>query len=336
MSNKAYSIEEVSYYFCKHKTIEVLGAKGPEKVQVYPAFPVPSERKDHSTAIRWARRQGVKPSHLKVANSPITNGRIASLSVRGQGGRAVQTIVEVDNKKLLVDMREAEFYPEILINGLDSGGYLRGDFAWVVNGGGHMSLIRHGSERWADAEAQALVRKAKPVKAKELEFGKAYKVVGGSEYVFLGRVNHPETGKKSFCFIESENRYGGRGFVTAASKSFAKQSRKRFEEIADFTTNENVEYGSYSWVNVVIRKTCPKLILKVDTHDVADLVGEAFPSNEEDFIREMQDTLNEQSLLFKTRMECSKLSPVLDRWGNLTAKAVPMPAWLGRIEAWPR
>lgn len=337
MSSKTYSLEEVTYYFSDPKTIEVLGAEGPESVKVYPTFPVPTERKDHTTALRWAasrKKNGQKTTALKTGNEPISGGRIAALSVRGQGGRAVRTIIEVDGKKLLVDMREAEFYPEILINGLDAGGYLRGEFAWVVNGGGHMTLIRHNSPKWAAAEAQAIVRKSKPIKAKELEFGKGYRTLGGNSYIYLGRIKNPRSGKKCFCFVESEFRYEGRTFSPLNSEAFEKQAKERFSEISEFATNDDLSYAEYSFVNVVLRPSIPKLIAEVPAVGVASFL-DGYSKNEDDFVKEFQQTVDEQDLIFRERVEVSKLSKKPTKWGRMEYKSVPLPAWVRRANFHP-
>ena len=164
---------------------------------LHSAFSIPTDRKSHDAAINWASSYGIQEyERMDVDNNPISNARVISLEARGEGGRAIRTMIEVGGKMLIVDLREDEFYPTLLENGLLAGGLLHGSFRWIVNSGNHTTLVREGGEIREDSILQTAIRSVKPTKVKDLEFGKSYRTLGGSRFTYLGRNRCPEMHSK--------------------------------------------------------------------------------------------------------------------------------------------
>jgi hypothetical protein len=160
---------------------------------VHHAFPVDSAA-NHDTAQRWAQggRWGdekQQPVVYEFDNSNFDNVVINSLDIRGEGGRAYQVIVERDNTKFRVDLREDTLMDVIRNTGIQAGGKLNGTFCFVKESS-QTKLIREGTAKyeWAKAKSEKQATYTKNIKKSELKPGYMYSTLSGDKKIFLGHV----------------------------------------------------------------------------------------------------------------------------------------------------
>jgi hypothetical protein len=122
-----------------------------QKYQVHSAFAVDADNEKRvRTAMEWSRKYTRKvvvgETHLdpfKVPNSPITDLRILSMEIRGEGGRAYKIITP---ERRMFDLREDVLLDAILHTGIKKGGVLPGHYVWVRYAPTNSKLMRLGSK----------------------------------------------------------------------------------------------------------------------------------------------------------------------------------------------
>jgi hypothetical protein len=173
-----------------------------DKDGVYHAFPVDSSNPNHDTAKSWAKEShgywedgsyirvpGEEAKSFELDNQGFMNVKIESLDIRGQGGRAYQVILGVDDNKFRVDLREDTLMDVIRNTGIRAGGWLNGSFCFVKDGA-QTKLIREGTElhKRAIAEREKRETFSKTISRKDLKPGHLYTTHSGDSKVFLGFV----------------------------------------------------------------------------------------------------------------------------------------------------
>lgn len=170
----------------------------PKEEGVYHAFPVDSSNANHDTAISWARgnrwardyNNKKEPIKFEFLNVDFDDVTIESLDIRGEGGRAYQVILRVDEDKFRVDLREDTLMDVIRNTGIQAGGRLNGTFCFVKDGS-QTKLIREGTElhKRAIAEREKRETFTKNISRKDLKPGYRYRTLNNSTGIFLGFVH---------------------------------------------------------------------------------------------------------------------------------------------------
>lgn len=147
------------------------------------AFPVldgsPSE-----TAKYWAG-EGYKEYRYQNTFDDV---RILDLDRRSQGGRAYKIIIKVeDGHEFICDLREDTLLDVIKNSSIERGGYLLGNFSWVMVGS-QCTLVRIGSDIWNEAQKQNVAKAAKKIPNASLKFGHLYMTAGGDLAIFIAKV----------------------------------------------------------------------------------------------------------------------------------------------------
>ncbi|MDF2534003.1 MAG: hypothetical protein K0R18_160 [Bacillales bacterium] len=162
------------------------------------AFPVSdqSTQSRHENAEKWATKYNydknrnqtkVSGDVFEYPNVGFDSVTIKNLEVRGQGGRAYQVVLEHDDKKFQVDLREDALMDVIRNTGILAGGRLNGTFCFIVEGS-QTNLVRENSKVWQSAKKGAESRKSATIKKSDLKIGHKYKSLSGDTGIYLGEV----------------------------------------------------------------------------------------------------------------------------------------------------
>jgi hypothetical protein len=162
-----------------------------EEDGIYHAFPVDSSA-NHDTAKSWSRRYDAQaePLAFEYENTKFDNITITSLEIRSEGGRAYQVVLEHNNHKFNVDLRESTLMDVIRNTGIQAGGRLNGSFCFAKDGS-QTRLIREGTEEHKRGIQEREKRETftKTIKRSELKQGHVYETVSGfKKAIFLGHV----------------------------------------------------------------------------------------------------------------------------------------------------
>ncbi|QIW88757.1 hypothetical protein P59_160 [Bacillus phage P59] len=159
-------------------------------------FPVDSTAK-HDTAKDWASRKDgywssgrVEPEVFEFDNEGFDHVTIVDLTVRSEGGRAYQVIIEKNGNKYKMDLRERTLMDVIELKGIQAGGRLNGTFCFIKEGS-QTNVILEGTEAHKAAVAERKKRESlpdKPISRKDLKVGHVYKTATGQAEIFLGFV----------------------------------------------------------------------------------------------------------------------------------------------------
>lgn len=185
------------------------------------AFPVSdqSSQSRHENAEEWSstyhydgkNRTKIIGDIFEYPNCGFSSVTIKDLDIRGQGGRAYQVVLEHDNKKFRVDLREDALMDVIRNTGIQAGGKLNGTFCFIVDGS-QTNLVREHSKVWKNAKKGAESRKTATLKKSELKIGHRYKTLSGDTAVYLGEVYSRNLSIKEDESISSYRR-GGTGKI---------------------------------------------------------------------------------------------------------------------------
>lgn len=174
---------------------------------VYHGFPINDEA-DHYVAQHWSGWEKSKNAlMLEFKEFPVFKDLIiTALNHRGNGGRAYQALIpiELDNSYVQVDLREDTLMETILNKGIEAGGKLKGEYAFVKNGS-QVNLVLVGSNKYNEAKEKAEnKKKMKKISNKDLKIGYEYSTIKGEPYVYLGAYYQHEVTSNSFVFSYSE------------------------------------------------------------------------------------------------------------------------------------
>lgn len=182
---------------------------------IYHGYMLPKES-DHYSAQRWSGwdKGDGSATMLDFAEQGKTfptfkDVVIKSLDYRGNGGRAYQVIFPIEENEnfyVLCDLREDALMDTIFTQGIEKGGKLNGEFAFIRNGS-QTNLVLVGSKDYETAKAITQKKKeARKITNKELKVGYEYSTHSGNKAIYLG----------AFYHIESHN-FGGVGGNTKTS-----------------------------------------------------------------------------------------------------------------------
>lgn len=162
---------------------------------IHHGYMIPKES-DHYSAQAWSGwwDNGSSATMIDFAELGKTfptfkDVTIKSLHTRGSGGRAYQVtfpIEENENFYVLCDLREDALMDTIFTQGIEKGGKLNGEFAFVRKGS-QTNLVLVGSKDYEEAKAVTQKKKeARKISNKELKVGHKYSTHNGTEAVYLG------------------------------------------------------------------------------------------------------------------------------------------------------
>lgn len=164
-------------------------------------FPVDSTA-SHDTAKSWATHIPVRfengkrvygeeiPAEVfEFENKGFDNVRIVDLYHRGNGGRAYQIVIEVNEDKFQIDMREDTMLELIRRVGIQAGGRLNGTYCFAKSGS-ETKLILEGykTHKRAIEEFSKRTNNSKVIKKADLKVGYQYETISGDSSIFLGHV----------------------------------------------------------------------------------------------------------------------------------------------------
>lgn len=304
-----------------------------ESIIVRSAFPVPEEQKSRKSAEQWASYNSKSLSKSKfdiiyARNEPIFGARVIGYDERGHGGRAIKVILHVEGQNIIVDMREEEFYPELVINGVRPGGFISGPFAWVINGGGHMHLIRCNSKQWHDALVNlAMISNKSSIKSSDLKIGNVYSTSRNENYLlYLGRAYDPfNDNKKSWIFID--HNYRIEKTPANLEASYTKSLIGAFE----YTPSYKATVQSHSYF--ILKSSCPKFSYDHGPFNMNNIAKDFIddPSNIESISEKIQEKVNKAYEDYRYAIECALVSEgSSDTSGVSTARHVDNPTWSPR------
>jgi hypothetical protein len=202
-----------------------LWVKPPNEEGVYHAFPI-DENGKQDTARDWSSYRAVDGWEdgkcFPVRNRGFSNVRIIDLEKRGNGGRAYQVILTLNNNQFRVDLRENALMDVINNTGIQAGGRLNGTFCFVKDGS-HINLVLEGSDTHKAALKEQERRSkisTKAIKKADLKPGYVYSSLGGEKKIFLGFVYSPtinrtsfEIGKPTKLMVFADYSSSGRGVI---------------------------------------------------------------------------------------------------------------------------
>lgn len=167
---------------------------------IYHGYILPKES-EHYTAQRWSGWEKGNATLLDFAESGKTfptfkDVVIKSLDHRGNGGRAYQVIFPIEGKEnfyVLCDLREDALMDAIFTQGIEKGGKLNGEYAFIRIGS-QTNLALVGSDDYEVAKSIAQRKKeARKISNKELKVGYEYSTHYGRKAVYLGAYYHIES-----------------------------------------------------------------------------------------------------------------------------------------------
>lgn len=163
--------------------------------KIYHGYILPKES-EHYSAQRWSGwdKGDGSATLLDFAEFGKTfptfkDVTIESLDYRGNGGRAYQVLIQLDENEnfyVLCDLREDALMDVIFKQGINKGGKLNGEYAFIRNGS-QTNLVLVGSKAYETAKAITQRKKeARKITNKELKVGYEYSTHNGSKAVYLG------------------------------------------------------------------------------------------------------------------------------------------------------
>lgn len=170
--------------------------------KIYHGYILPKES-EHYSAQRWSGwdKGDGSATLLDFAEFGKTfptfkDVTIESLHYRGNGGRAYQVLIQLDSNEnfyVLCDLREDTLMDAIFTQGINKGGKLNGEYAFVRNGS-QTNLVLVGSKAYETAKAITQRKKeARKITNKELKVGYEYSTHNGGKAVYLGAYYHIES-----------------------------------------------------------------------------------------------------------------------------------------------
>lgn len=168
-----------SKLFVAKKNLKIIKLLG-ENIEVFPAFMVPEDSKNFvESAKKWGN------NYCVINNIPVSGIRIVNLDKRSNGGRAYKIIYPPN---YLVDMREDVLLDVIFNEGIEKGGFVRGDFVWAVNKS-QMKLVRKNSSLYDEFNLRSKIAKSVLISNKDLKKNGIYLCKDGSISLYLGEVS---------------------------------------------------------------------------------------------------------------------------------------------------
>ncbi|MNJ90176.1 hypothetical protein D3C87_77700 [compost metagenome] len=284
-------LPERIFLYCKKPKDQVINNDVEEdedqlEAGVRKAFPVSdqSAQSRHENAERWAitheynytsRKSTESPGDMfEYQNSGFSDVTIKSLDIRGQGGRAYQVVMNYDNKKFQVDLREDALLDVIYNTGIEAGGKLNGTFCFIVEGS-QTNLVRENSEVWKSAQKGAEARKSTTIKKSELKVGHLYKTLSGETAIYLG-----EAYARSLTFKEDKNSYKHNGKLECGKvakkmiflKTYSYDTAKQVQQDLDKFKNKKIDnYRIEIQVSHSYREDLG-LVQVIDIDEVIDII----------------------------------------------------------------
>ncbi|AMM45003.1 hypothetical protein SP15_203 [Bacillus phage SP-15] len=167
-------------FYCKPEP------KEKDNPNAYHAFPLEVGAKSDYTARIWASDlQRTEPVIFEFSNE-FEDVVLIDLDKRGQGGRAYQVVIKVEDKSFRVDLREDSLM-DILLNSSINRGKLEGTYTFIRKSS-QVHLIRVGSEYYIKAQKEKPKHEMKPIPKSELKIGHLYETRGGNQEVYLGDI----------------------------------------------------------------------------------------------------------------------------------------------------
>ena len=164
---------------------------------IYHGYILPKES-EHYSAQRWSGWDKGNGSATMLDFADSNGGRkfptfknivITALNYRGNGGRAYQVLIPIEENEnfyVLCDLREDTLMDVIFTQGIEKGGKLNGEFAFIRNGA-QTNLVLVGSKDYETAKAITQKKKeSRKITNKELKIGYKYSTHNGKEAVYLG------------------------------------------------------------------------------------------------------------------------------------------------------
>lgn len=162
---------------------------------IYHGYMLPKES-DHYSAQHWSgwdKGDGTA-TMIDFAEDgktfPTFKGvTIKSLHHRGNGGRAYQVIFPIEENEnfyIKCDLREDALMDTIFTQGIEKGGKLNGEFAFIKSGS-QTNLVLVGSKDYETAKSITQKKKeARKITNKELKIGYEYSTPSGHKDIYLG------------------------------------------------------------------------------------------------------------------------------------------------------
>lgn len=164
---------------------------------IYHGYMLPKES-DHYSAQHWSGWDKGDGTATMISFADENGGKtfptfkdieIQSLHYRGNGGRAYQVIFPIEENEnfyIKCDLREDTLMDAIFTQGIEKGGKLNGEYAFIRNGS-QTNLVLVGSKVYETAKAITQKKKeARKITNKELKIGYEYSTPNGHKDIYLG------------------------------------------------------------------------------------------------------------------------------------------------------
>lgn len=116
----------------------------------YNCFPVNFYSKSKETATKWAEGYQNSKPYIKTTDNKFNGAKLVELDHRSEGGRAYKVILTKDDESFMVDFREDQLMDIIRNVGIQAGGYINCEFAFITDTSQN-KLVRIGSNEYNEA-----------------------------------------------------------------------------------------------------------------------------------------------------------------------------------------
>lgn len=162
---------------------------------IYHSFPLPRESEQYS-AQSWSGwdKQNSSATMLDFdqmgEHYPKFKGlELCDLEKRGNGGRAYQVLIPMysgSNDFYRCDLREDTLLDAMLLEGIEKGGKLNGEYSFVRNGSQTNLVLVSSKEYQKHFEMAERKKNSKKISNKDLKVGYAYSTPKGVDEIYLG------------------------------------------------------------------------------------------------------------------------------------------------------